>query len=112
MTSQFEISRQATRKSLRNLLRSNPVVITAENFNTQATRIAMEDPAVTKLYIFTVQALTSSTRDGRATHETQENLGMSFFGYLSQLDDLVILADEHHCYRWPGIARSASCSPN
>jgi len=86
-------------KSLRKGLRSNPVVITADNFNTQATRIAMDDPAVTKLYIFTVQALTSSTGEGRATHEPQENLGTSFFQYLSQLDDLVILADEHHCYR-------------
>ena len=55
-------------KSLRHVLRSNPVVITADNFDTQATRIAMDDPALTKLYIFTVQALTSSTgEEGRAT---------------------------------------------
>ncbi|MEY9949515.1 DEAD/DEAH box helicase family protein [Kitasatospora sp. GAS1066B] len=94
------------RKSLRHLLRSNPVVITADNFNTQATRIAMDDPAVTKLYIFTVQALTSSSGEGRATHESQENLGMSFFEYLSRLDDLVILADEHHCYRGPAFSRT------
>ena len=94
-------------KSLRHLLRSNPVVITADNFNTQATRIVMDDPAVTKLYIFTVQALTSSIgEEGRATHESQENLGMSFFQYLSQLDDLVILADEHHCYRGPAFSRT------
>ncbi|MGH3159904.1 MAG: hypothetical protein ACRDNF_25470, partial [Streptosporangiaceae bacterium] len=38
-------------------------------------------------YIFTVQALTSSTGEGRATHEVQENLGKSFFQYLSHLDD-------------------------
>ena len=93
-------------KSLRHVLRSNPVVITADNFDTQATRIAMDDPALTKLYIFTVQALTSSTGEGRATHEPQENLGMSFFQYLSQLDDLVILADEHHCYRGPAFSRT------
>ncbi len=93
-------------KSLRHMLRSNPVVITADNFNTQATRIAMDNPAVTKLYIFTVQALTSSTGEGRATHEPQENLGVSFFQYLSQLDDLVILADEYHCYRGPAFSRT------
>lgn len=92
--------------SLRHLLRSNPIVITADNFDTQATRIAMDDPTVTKLYIFTVQALTSSTGEGRATHEPQENLGMSFFEYLSRLDDLVILADEHHCYRGPAFSRT------
>jgi len=93
-------------KSLRRYLRSNPVVITADNFNTQATRIAMDDATATKLYIFTVQALTSSTGEGRATHEAQENLGTSFFQYLAQLDDLVILADEHHCYRGPAFSRT------
>ena len=31
---------------------------------------------------------------------------MSFFQYLSQLDDLVILADEHHCYRGPAFSRT------
>lgn len=93
-------------KSLRPLLRSNPVVITADNFNTQAARIAMDDQAATKLYIFTVQALTSATGEGRATHEPQENLGMSFFDYLAGLDDLVILADEHHCYRGAAFSRT------
>ncbi|MGC3000129.1 DEAD/DEAH box helicase family protein [Streptomyces sp. G35A] len=93
-------------KSLRHLLRSNPTVITADNFDTQASRIAIDDPAVTKLYIFTVQSLTSAKGEGRATHEIQENLGASFFEYLSRLDDLVILADEHHCYRGPAFSRT------
>jgi type III restriction enzyme len=95
-----------TSKSLRHLLRSNPYVVTADNFNTQSTRIAMDDPATTKLYVFTVQALTSSTGEGRATHEPQENLGRSFYEYLAGLDDLVILADEHHCYRGPAFSRT------
>ncbi len=45
-------------KSLRHLMRSEPYVITADNFDAQSTRIAIDDPATTKLYIFTVQALT------------------------------------------------------
>lgn len=93
-------------KSLRRMLRSAPYVITADNFNTPATRTAIDDPTVTKLYIFTVQALTSATGDGRATHVPLENLGTSFFDYLAQLDDLVILADEHHCYRGPAFSRT------
>jgi type III restriction enzyme len=93
-------------KSLRPLLRSNPVVITADDFNTQAARVTMDDPAQTKLYIFTVQALTSASGEGRATHEPQENLGMSFFNYLAGLDDLVILADEYHCYRGQAFSRT------
>ena len=35
----------------------------------------MDDPTRTKLYVFTVQALTSATGEGRATHEYQEGLG-------------------------------------
>ncbi|SEO94871.1 DEAD/DEAH box helicase family protein [Actinacidiphila rubida] len=93
-------------KSMRRMLRSAPYVITADNFNTPATRTAIDDPTTTKLYIFTVQALTSPTGEGRATHVPLENLGTSFFDYLAQLDDLVILADEHHCYRGPAFSRT------
>ncbi|MDX3066823.1 DEAD/DEAH box helicase family protein [Streptomyces sp. ND04-05B] len=93
-------------KSLRHLMRSNPYVVTADNFDAQSTRIAIDDPAVTKLYIFTVQALTSATGEGRATHVPTENLGMSFFDHLARLSDLVILADEHHCYRGQAFSRT------
>ncbi|MBV9025515.1 MAG: DEAD/DEAH box helicase family protein [Streptomycetaceae bacterium] len=93
-------------KSLRHMLRSDPYVITADNFDAQSTRIAIDDPTVTKLYIFTVQALTSATGEGRATHVPLENLGMSFFDHLTRLDDLVILADEHHCYRGLAFSRT------
>jgi type III restriction enzyme len=93
-------------KSLRPVMRSAPYVVTADNFNAPATRIAMDDLSVTKLYIFTVQALTTSTGEGRATHVHSENLGASFFERLARLDDLVILADEHHCYRGPAFSRT------
>ena len=93
-------------KSMRSMLRSAPYIITADNFDTAATRTAIDDPTITKLYIFTVQALTSATGEGRATHVPLENLGMSFFDYLAQLDDLVILADEHHCYRGPAFSKT------
>lgn len=93
-------------KSLTAAMKSRPYVVTANNFNSPETFKAMENPTINKLYIFTVQALTSKTGDGRATHEFQENLGGSFFEYLSTLDDLVILADEHHCYRGPAFAKT------
>ncbi|MGY1578501.1 DEAD/DEAH box helicase family protein [Streptomyces sp. MN13] len=95
-------------KSLRPMMRSAPYVVTADNFNAPATRVAMDDASVTKLYIFTVQALTTSTGEGRATHVHSENLGASFFERLARLDDLVILADEHHCYRGPAFSRTLS----
>jgi type III restriction enzyme len=93
-------------KSLTAAMRSRPFIVTTDNFESPGTRTIMDDPTRTKLYIFTVQALTSATGEGRATHEYQESLGGSFFEYVSELDDLVILADEHHCYRGPAFSRT------
>lgn len=95
------------RKSLTAAMKSQPVIVTADNFKSPAVVADMLDPAKTKLFIFTVQALTSNTSDeGRATHEYQETLGRSLFAHLANLDDLVILADEHHCYRGPAFSRT------
>lgn len=94
------------RKSLTGAMKSRPYLVTSENFDTPATRAVMEDAARTKLYVFTVQALTSATGDGRETHAYQEGLGGSFYEWLAQLDDLVIFADEHHTYRGPAFSRT------
>jgi type III restriction enzyme len=94
------------RKSLTGAMKSRPYLVTSENFDTPATRAVMADPARTKLYVFTVQALTSATGEGRQTHEYQEGLGGSFYEWLAGLDDLVILADEQHCYRGPAFSKT------
>ncbi|WP_162877248.1 DEAD/DEAH box helicase family protein [Mycobacterium persicum] len=95
------------KKSLTPAMKSRPEVITADNFQNQSTHAVMEDTSKTKLFIFTVQALTSSRGDeGRATHEFQETLGASFYQWLSNRDDLVILADEHHTYRGRAFSKT------
>lgn len=94
------------KKALTAAMRSRPHLIHADNFNSPATRAVIEDETKTKVYVFTVQALTSRTGDGRQTHEFVEGLGTSFYSWLSQLDDLVILADEHHCYRGPAFSKT------
>jgi len=94
------------RKSLTAAMKSRPVVITADNFKSAAVMTAMEDDTKTKLFIFTVQALTSATGDGRETHEFQETLDGSLYGWLAKRDDLVVLADEHHCYRGPAFSQT------
>lgn len=94
------------RKSLTDAMKSEPYVVHADNFKSPATRKVMDDESRTKLFIFTVQALTSKTGDGRATHEFQEWLSGSLFEWLSNLDDLVILADEHHCYRGKAFSKT------
>ena len=93
-------------KSLTAAMRARPFLVTSENFNSPATLKAMNDRAITKLYVFTVQALTSRTGDGRATHVFQEALGGSFYEFLKRLDDLVVLADEQHCYRGPAFSKT------
>jgi type III restriction enzyme len=92
------------RKSLTTGMRSAPYLVTADNFDSPATRVVMDDPTRTKVYVFTVQALTTATGEGRATHDFQEGLGASFYEWLSRLDDLVVIADEHHCYRGPAFS--------
>ena len=94
------------RRSLTGAMHSRPFLITADNFNSPATATAMNDDTITKLYVFTVQALTSEAGEGRATHDFTEGLGGSFYRWLSQREDLVIFADEHHCYRGPGFSKT------
>lgn len=93
-------------KAITKWMRCSPLLVSAENFNSPAVAAAMKDTTVTKLFVFTVQALTSKTGDGRATHEFSEFLGVSLYEWLSSLPDLVILADEHHCYRGPAFSRT------
>ena len=94
-------------KSLTASMESRPMVITAENFNSPATRIALDNDTVTKLYIFTVQSLTKpTTKQGRKTHTFQEGLGSGFYEHLANLDDLTVLADEHHTYFGPSFSKA------
>ena len=75
------------------------VVVTSDNFSTPTARSVMDDPDQVKLFIFTVQALIKpQTKLGRRTHKFQEGLGEAFYGYLQNVQDLVVFADEHHAY--------------
>lgn len=92
-------------KSLLGAMNLNPVVITSDNFDSAATRAAMDDPEQVKVYVFTVQSLIKpNTKLGRRTHEFREGLGEAFYGHLQALDDLIVFADEHHCYYGPSFS--------
>lgn len=93
------------RKSLLPGMEVKPVVITSENFATAEARRALDDPSKVKLFVFTVQALTKPTTEtGRKTHKFQEGLGRAFYDHLDDQEDLVIFADEHHCYYGPSFS--------
>lgn len=86
-------------KSLLNAMSFDPVVITADNFNSPRMRAAMDDPDQVKIYLFTVQSLLRPTsRQGRRVHKFQEGLGTEFYAHLEGIETLVLFADEHHAY--------------
>lgn len=95
-------------KSVTGAMKADMVLVTADNFDSAAVASAITDTSKTKVYIFTVQALTETNEasGGRKTHEYQEFLGGSLYEWLSRLDDLVVLADEHHCYRGPAFSKT------
>lgn len=92
-------------KSLLGPMSFEPVVITAENFNTPAMRAVMDDPGQIKVYLFTVQSLIKpESKTARKTHKFQEGLGTEFYAHLQKTERLVVFADEHHCYYGPAFS--------
>jgi type III restriction enzyme len=94
-------------KSLLGPMNCQPIVVTAENFNTPAMRAVMDDSSQIKVYLFTVQSLIKpDSRVGRKTHKFQEGLGTEFYAHLKALGQLVVFADEHHCYYSPAFSKA------
>ncbi|WP_292863100.1 DEAD/DEAH box helicase family protein [Nostoc sp. LPT] len=78
----------------------SPVIITGDNYETNARTIL--DPLIPcKINIFNISKINSEVRGGRSPKikRLSEYIGESYFDYLSQLKDLVILMDESHRYR-------------
>ena len=95
------------RKSLLAPMSFQPVVVTAENFNTPVMRAAMDDDDQVKVYLFTVQSLIKpESKVARKTHKFQEGLGTEFYAHLQAVERLVVFADEHHCYYGPAFSRA------
>lgn len=87
------------RKSLTDAMTVRVHVITAENYNTPNVRRVLDDPDEVKLFVFTVQSLLRPTNEQRRRVRTfQEGLGEELYEYLQNAHDLVVFADEHHCY--------------
>jgi type III restriction enzyme len=94
-------------KSLLAPMSFQPMVITAENFNTPVMRAAMDDEGQVKVYLFTVQSLIApESKVARKTRKFQEGLGTEFYAHLQGVERLVVFADEHHCYYGPAFSRA------
>jgi type III restriction enzyme len=78
---------------------SRPVVITLDDVERGTIGQALDDPDAFKVFVFTVQSLLRpDTKDARRAHRPHEMLGQSMSEYLRSVDDLVVIADEHHVY--------------
>jgi len=90
------------RKSLVEKMSTRPHLITADAFDTPSIRSTLDNPEEVKLFVFTVQSLIGPKNEQRKkVHKFQEGLGENLYKYLQGADDLVVLADEHHCYYGP-----------
>src|SRR3989441_5779961 len=74
-----------------------PQVITGDNYD--ATLLNQLAPC--RINIFNVSKINSEVRGGRSPRikRLSEYIGESYFDYLANLDDLVLLMDESHRYR-------------
>lgn len=87
-----------------------PLIVNAENYEegrgVRGTDLFGKEGAI--INIFNVSKINSEARGGNAPRikRLQEYIGESYFSYLSELDDLVLLLDEAHRYRGSAGARA------
>ncbi|MBU0767371.1 DEAD/DEAH box helicase family protein [Patescibacteria group bacterium] len=76
-----------------------PRIITSDNYS-EARQATLFSESV-KINVFNIQRISSEMRGGKEPRikRLSEYLGESYFSYLSELDDLVVLMDESHHYR-------------
>lgn len=77
-----------------------PLLITSENFSRGQVGDALHNDDVLKLFVFNVQQLIKpSVKTSRRVRDTDEFIGQGLYEHLREVDDLVVIADEHHVYR-------------
>ena len=79
----------------------SPKIITGDNYQEDRTPTLFDDQIPCKINIFNISKINSEVRGGKSPKikRLSEYIGESYFDYLSQLKDLVILMDESHRYR-------------
>lgn len=78
----------------------SPAIITGDNYESQAGNL-FDQFVRCKVNIFNISKITSEVRGGKAPRikRLSEYIGQSYFDYLAELDDLVLIMDESHRYR-------------
>lgn len=80
------------------LVHNQPLIITGDNYNYVAQSLFEAD---ININVFNISKINAETKGGKLPRikRLAECLGDSYFNYLSNLDDLVLLMDESHHYR-------------
>lgn len=83
----------------------SPQVVTGDNYESAATADILSPVAIN---IFNIAKINSEVRGGKAPRikRLRETIGDSYFNYLANLPDLVMLMDESHRYRASAGVRS------
>ena len=76
-----------------------PEIITGDNYEQRAGSLSLLSPVT--INIFNISKINSEVRGGQSPRikRLSEYLGDSYFNYLAELPDLVLLMDESHRYR-------------
>lgn len=77
----------------------SPEIITGDNYEERGANLGILSNVT--INIFNISKIVSEVRGGKAPRikRLSEYLGDSYFNYLAELDDLVLLMDESHQYR-------------
>ncbi len=77
-----------------------PAIITADNYEHRADAARqLQAFREVQVNIFNISKFNVKTKDARKIRRLSEFLGQSYFDYLAELDDLVLIMDEAHRYR-------------
>src|SRR4030066_468861 len=85
-------------KGIGEFVHNNPIIITGDNYNSIGDLYKEQE---IRINVFNISKISSEMRSGKLPRikRLSEYLGDSYFNYLSNLDDLVLLMDESHHYR-------------
>lgn len=83
-----------------------PEVITGDNYEQRAPNLSLLSPVT--INIFNISKINSEVRGGKSPRikRLSEYIGDSYFNFLAELPDLVLLMDESHRYRASAGVRS------
>ncbi len=78
-----------------------PEVITGDNYEQRGAQVMGDILSTVRVNVFNISKINSEVRGGKAPRikRLSEYLGDSYFSYLANLPDLVLLMDESHRYR-------------